>query len=175
MRKLVMEQQEVFCKNVNFRREKHGNEKKMAVDINMRAEVSPTLLNCLVYEMQQSFTDILFNGSDRQKRAGFADIKFDTQFQNYIIVMNYNLLDDEGTQDKRFTEVKIGKFSASPAEGGLVDLEFQIQFNPTSDDEKHWLIDGLERETWKLEVVGPGQMDMLDPDEEEGEEGKEAA
>jgi len=159
MKKLQFEPTEAFVKNINLRREKHGEENKIAVDINVRAIVRPAILDSLVYGLDKSFESILFSGSEQQKTSGLNTINFDTQFSSYIVSFNYSMLDDG--EALRFTNVKIGKFSATPQNGGLVELCFQIQLNPASD-ELEWLVDGYEHQIWMVECIGPMQQDLLD-------------
>lgn len=159
MKKLQFEPIEVFVKNINLRREKHGEENKMAVDINLRATVPPAILDSLVYGLDKSFESILFSGSEHQKTSGLNTLQFDTQFSSYIIELNYSQLDQD--RALRFTNVKLGKFSATPQNGGFVELCFQVQLNPQSD-ELEWLVDGYEHEIWMMECIGPMQGDLLE-------------
>ena len=159
MKKLHFEPTEAFVKNINLRREKHGEENKIAVDINLRAIVPPAILDSLVYGLDKSFESILFSGSEQKKTSGLNTINFDTQFSSYIVSFNYSMLDDG--KALRFTNVKIGKFSATAQNGGLAELCFQIQLNPASD-ELEWLVDGYEHQTWLVECIGPMQGDLLE-------------
>lgn len=172
MQQLRFEPTHVTVTNVNLRRELHGDDKKLAVDLNIRAEVAPAIIDSLIFGQHEKIEKLLYSGTDLRKAAGLSTIKFDTVFDKHMIMLNWAVDDDKAM---KFKEVKIGKFVAEPKEGGMVELAFQINIQP-SPEQYIFLCKGYEYEHWDLECIGAAQGDLLESDkgaEEEQDDGQE--
>lgn len=158
--KLIIDEHDVTLSNMNLRREKHGDSKVMAVDLNVSLEVSPDVLNQLISASSEdeNFEHLLYDEDGNRKASGMGLINFTTEFQKHRIKLNHSIDDNFA---KVFEGVKLCKFKADPQAGHIVDMSFQIQIQP-SKEQVHWLTDGYEKEIWTLEVLGPNQKDMFD-------------
>jgi len=158
MQQLRFEPTQVIVTNVNLRRELHGEDKKLAVDLNIRAEVAPAIIDSLIFGQHEKIEKLLYSGSDLRKAAGLSTIKFDTVFDKHMIVLNWSVDDEKAL---KFKDVKISKFVAEPKEGGMVELAFQINIQP-SPEQYIFLCKGYEYEHWDLECIGAAQGDLLE-------------
>lgn len=172
--KLELSDRDMTLSNMNLRREKHGDSKVMAVDLNASLEIGPEVLSQLVSNSDEDFEKLLYDEDGNRRASGMGRINFTTEFEKHRIKLNHSIDDDYA---KVFEGVKLTKFKADPKAGHIVDLSFQIQIQP-SKEQVHWLTDGYEREIWTLEVLGPNQKDMFEPgvgtEEEETEEEQQA-
>lgn len=168
--KFELPDMDMTLSNMNLRREKHGDSKVMAIDLNASLEVGPEVLSQLVSNTDEDFKHLLYDEDGNRKASGMGQINFTTEFNKHRIKLNHSI-DDEYA--KVFEDVKLCKFKADPQAGHIVDLSFQIQIQP-SKEQVHWLTDGYEREIWTLEVMGPNQKDLFnEAKEEETEEEQE--
>lgn len=158
--KLIIDPHDMNLSNMNLRREKHGDSKVMAVDLNVSLEVGPKVLNQLVSssDSEENFEKMLYDKEGNLKASGMGLINFTTEFEKHGIKLNHSIDDNYA---KEFNSVKLCKFKAEPHAGHIVDLAFQIQIQP-SKEQVHWLTDGYEREIWTLEIMGPDQKSMFD-------------
>lgn len=166
---LKLEELDASITNVNLRREKHGDDRVVAVDLSIVLEVSPEVLDQLAMNGDEAFEKILYSENGNLKQSTLDQLAFSSEFEKHIVVIN-NSLDEKHA--KEFDDAKLCKFKATPKNGHIIDLSFQIQLHP-SDDQVHWLTDGYAREIWTLEIKGSKQMDLNLV--ENGEEDQEPA
>jgi len=162
---LLLEEIEGKATNVNLRREKHGDDRVVAIDVNFVLEVSPAILDQLSANTEEKFEKILYSENGNLKQSTLDGMNFNTEFDNHVVILNSSI--DENYA-KEFDDAKLCKFKASPRNGHIIDLSFQVQLHP-SEEQIHWLTDGYVRELWTIEVKGSKQMDLELVENEEPE------
>jgi len=163
---LLLEQLEGNVTNINLRREKHGDDRVVAVDISFALEASPEIIDQLLPNGNETFEKMLYTDDGILKQSNLEEMKISAEFDKHVVVLNNTALDDE--QAKEFDDAKICKFKVSPRNGHVIDLNLQIQLHP-SEEQIHWLTDGYVRELWTIEVKGSKQMDLNLVENEEPE------
>ncbi len=114
--------------NVNMRKENHGEEREPAFDINFNTRVHA---ECIKGLWNDSFLKAMWEPEGKALNVlGIEKITMNTTFENGTVVIK------EGTGHKTtYLDCKIKKFKIRPRELQMVELWFQIQYQPEHEDE----------------------------------------
>lgn len=154
---IILDELDAAVTNINLRREKHGDDRVIAVDLNVTVEVSPKVLDQLSANTEESFEKILYSDNGNLKQSTLDKLEFNTEFENHVVKLNSRALEDDYA--KEFDDAKLVKFKAIPKNGHIISLTFQIQLHP-SEDQIHWLTDGYSKEIWIIELKGSRQAEI---------------
>lgn len=129
----------------NGRSELHGEEREPAGDITMRATVHndfcdqlhPTLRSALFFQDSAQPLDLADKGLESGKHwphRRFAANIDSIRWADEQVGGKFTIHHGIGKSDLVLAEVKIGKLKLTPKDGGMVEIEFQVQAKP--DPEK---------------------------------------
>ncbi|NOY72940.1 MAG: hypothetical protein GXP14_11290 [Gammaproteobacteria bacterium] len=76
--------------------------------------------------------ELAMNGDEAFEKILYSE-NGNSEFEKHVVVIN-NSLDENHA--KEFDDAKLCKFKATPKNGHIIDLSFQIQLHP-SDDQVH--------------------------------------
>lgn len=155
---IVMKKNLFKLGKINVRTEFHGSEEvAVGVDIGVSMTVDAEFLDQLV-TAPKGFAAFLGIGTDKPSH-GIEAFKFAFDYDDMIIDLNYSVDEKAG---RRFQNVKLKNFVASPdMQKNEIGLTFQIQLTPT-DDEMHWLTDGITIQHWEIAVIGVNQRELIE-------------
>ncbi|MDR6094935.1 hypothetical protein QE373_002232 [Stenotrophomonas sp. SORGH_AS321] len=149
--------------NVNVRIEKHGDERALAVDINVVTSTSNTALDHFDKELRKSLFRKPVRGEQQSlptigdhlteiKIPSLEPLKVGHQFKGFELQIDGEL---ENTQPIFLVDVALKKFVITPKEGGSVELKFKASAN-VDPDEVAELTEALIRENVVLSLT-PGK------------------
>jgi len=167
------EELEATISSLTFNRERHGDEKKICMILNLKIETAPDVLDQLTKKEGNSFSKALYDAEGNFTTHGIDEMKFNTTFENHVVMLNYSIDDNHA---KKFTEAKILKFKADPQNGHIVDLYLQLQIH-LSPENNHWMLDGYECDIWTFQALGAqqGSLNLVDNGSDVDDQEPEAA
>lgn len=143
----------------NLRRELHGTEDRVTgVDIDFCVDVSTNVLDGLTNGLKIKWGEFLYDNEGYLRCPELGPIKIRQTLENHDVTLNHRADDNKAME---FSGVTLKKFSFSPKTNGLIELKGQIQLHP-SDDQLHYLADGVTVEVWQIEIKGSSQTDAFD-------------
>lgn len=159
MQKINMTQSSGEIKSINQRAEKHGNEKKIAVDIDILTEVHIEFIKQMsIGDVDCNYEDMFYDEKGNVKTLGLKKIEFDREYKNHTAVIT---LDDLNNSNIKLTDIKIKKFFVIPVYGKRISLSLQIQCMP-SDDELVFLAHAHTKNNILIEIIESDQKEMFD-------------
>lgn len=168
---LKLSNRKIQVTNQNPRPEKHGQEElDAAFDLSARTEVTTDELSQICYGVHKAsdFNQLFYGVDGGLKSEIFTGIGLSAKFEDHRIILQY----DPAGEPVEFKNVKLCKFKTAPQQNGFFGLAFQIQINPTNE-QLHYLVDGLTFTEWQFESLGAVQGDMLEgvePNEDQEED-----
>lgn len=151
--------------HMNTRIEKHGDEDKLAIDLDLRYETnnaalamfSPTLRSCLYEKAPDLLADADKTDSlTKLRNPALNSGKFGWGMGELV---GATLTVHSGIDSKsnvEFDETKVGKYKLECKEGGTVVVHFQAQVYP-SEKQTGFLAKALQNKICTVSVVPPGQ------------------
>ncbi len=168
MKHLTLEAHSATVTNINPRPELHGDETKVAVDVDVAYTADAGLLKTLSRggASGEAFDwSFLWDDGDVVRDLGLRDLPFDRKYEDQSVTFEITAL--EARRD--FHGCVLRKFKASPERGGMVDVKFQVQVPPDAADVA-WLTDLLTHKADVSVLVDPpAQGDFIEDQERETE------
>lgn len=163
MQKINLEKSNAAITSVNQRAEKHGDEKKIAVDIDIRTEIDVEFLNQLaIGDDICEYGSLLYDEKGNVKTLGIKSITLDREYKDHTAIITLEDLQDSSVT---LIEVKVKKFSAVPVYGKRVMLGLQIQCMP-DDEQLVFLAHAMTKSSVIVEIIESKQTDLFDADKE---------
>ena len=136
----------------NDRKEKHGDEQKIGVDIDISAVVPIEELEKLaIGKDKANYASMFFDDDGQVKTLGIKKLTFDREYpQHEAIIKVNNLSEPEIT----IYDVTIKKFAAELVFGKNALLSFQIQSHP-DDEQIIFLTHALIKNDISVEIISP--------------------
>lgn len=142
---LELEKQRCIVSNVNPRAEKHGDDRVIACDINLKTTISADVLN----SFSPGLKEALYERPERSKQAALISgdeeaiegpaLRFDGVLDSVQIKKEYigygtRIVwgDLAGSVDIVIGDCKVCKISAKLMPGGSCELSFQVQSRPSA-------------------------------------------
>jgi hypothetical protein len=111
--------------SVNNRKEHHGEEKVLAIDVKMKVTGTSKLLDDFDPTLRKSFFRSDEPGQENMPRhPAIKSFDWGREFKDASIVLGEN----------EYDEVSLGSFQFSCREGGVVDVIFTASWCPDADD-----------------------------------------
>ena len=163
MKQPHFDQHEATITNVNVRREKHGKEGKLGLDISFALQTTNKALDMFEPGLRAS----LFRKAGKGEQLdlvegtdGLVALKFPTlqplklegDYTGYEVYIDGLL---EGTEQVVLVDVKLKDFVIDPIEGGSVALAFKAQL-PASTEELSQIVDSWMNEGVRVSLI-PGE------------------
>lgn len=166
MQNINIEKTSGAIKSINQRAEKHGDEKKIAIDVDILTEVPANYLQQLsIGDDSIDYEKLFFDDNKNIKTLGMKSISFDREFKDHTAVVG---LDDLQENTVTLIDIKVKKFSASFVYGNRIALSFQFQAMP-DDEQLVFLAHAMTRKNITIEIIESKQTELF----EESEENKE--
>ena len=118
-----------LMRNINIRKERHGDEVELGADINLEVNLPLSILEVLAVD-QVDWKNTFWSKDGIPLVTGVTSIKFGREFENIRARIWFD--GEEG--DVTLRETKIKKISAAPQPGSRVMLTLQIQCAPSAED-----------------------------------------
>lgn len=162
---LQLEDHEVDMSNVNLRKEKHGDERKLGVDITIKFHAANRILD----ELESGLRESLFRPAGKGEQIdlvegadGLVAVKFprigglswDEEFPGYELEIAGGLGLSEPLV---LVDVTLKKFKFDPLEGGSVAITFSAVFHP--DAEEAGTLCSLIQDEVDLTLVPPSKQE----------------
>lgn len=159
-----LDKHEATIKNVNFRKENHGDEPVAAVDIKIETRASNTLLDSIDPELRKRFFKKPGKGEqqalpiDGNNLTALAmpmlgEQKIGHEYQGYEVVLS-GLLDH--IEPLFFADAKVKRLSFNPLEGGSIELSLTISTLIDEDDDAA-LLSAWRRGEVRLSLTPPAR------------------
>jgi hypothetical protein len=153
-----MKKSNAILKDVNPRKENHGDELKLAADLKLEVVLPFTVLHEL------TSTDVPWEffcwdkSTEEVRPMGIDHFALDTKLDDHVIHLTI------GENVITFDGVTLKKFRAKPIDGKRVELSFQAQIYPVKD---HLAMLGeVLMEQVKVKIDPPRQQDLLETKKE---------
>jgi hypothetical protein len=167
MRQPEFKLHEALITNVNVRREKHGKEGKLGIDISLALKTGNGALDMFEKGLKESLFRKaakgeqldLVEGTDGLVALKFPNLqplKLEGEYAGYEVYID-GLLD--GTPQTSLIDVKLKDFVITPIEGGSVGLQFKAQL-PADGDELSAVVDAWMNEGVRLTLVPPKEQEL---------------
>lgn len=155
--------------NLNVRRERHGDEHQLAVDVKFEAQAGNEILD----NLEKGLREALFRkpGKGEQqalpidgnpltavKFPSLAPVSLSHEFTGYEVEIDGEL---EGSDSVFLVDAKIKKITAAPLEGGSVTLTFTASAEVDADDVAE-LAQRFVLGSTRLTLTPPAQQDELE-------------
>lgn len=166
MKRPAFDKHEAKITNVNVRREKHGNEGKLGIDISLSLQTSNAALDMFEKGLKESLFRKaakgeqmdLVDGADglvALKFPALQPLKLEGDYTGYEVTID-GLLD--GTDPVPLVDVKLKDFVITPIEGGSVGLAFKAQL-PATGEELGEIVDAWMNEGIRLTLTPTEQQE----------------
>lgn len=177
-----LEKHEASISNVNVRREKHGKEGKLGLDISLAMQTSNTTLDML----QKGLKEALYKkaGKDQQmdlveganglvalKFPNLEPIKLDIEQTGVELVIDGNL--DATDNATALVDVKLKDFTIKPIEGGSAQITFKAQLQADLEELSE-VVDWWMVESIRLSITPPSKQ-ATDPEQQQTDLTQQAA
>lgn len=141
---LQLEKHEVDMSNVNLRKEKHGQERKLGVDITAKFQAGNLILDSLEKGLRESLFRPagkgeqidLVEGSDglvAVKHPCLSALKLEGEYPGYEVEV-IGLLDGDQQEPLALVDVTLKDIVVDPLEGGSVQLTVKLQVGVEADE-----------------------------------------
>lgn len=138
-----LDKHEASITNVNVRREKHGKEGKLGLDISFAVQTGNATLDLLqkglrkaLYKKAEKGQQMdLVEGSDGLVALAFPHlepIKLDIEYSGFEVLIHGNL--DTTDTETALVDVKLKDFEIKPIEGGSAQIKFKAQLQADLDE-----------------------------------------
>lgn len=166
MKRPAFDKHEATITNVNVRREKHGKEGKLGLDISLALQTSNAALDMFEKGLKESLFRKAAKGEQLdlvEGQEGLVALKFPTlqplklegDYTGYEVYIDGLL---EGTEAIPLVDVKLKDFVITPIEGGSVGLQFKAQL-PATGDELSDIVGAWMNEGIRLTLVPTDQQE----------------
>jgi len=167
MQKFRLPMQFAVVTNTNWRPELHGEDKQLAVDLSVKLEITPDILNQMCVEEEcPDYGKLLHDEKNMILNTGLSELKFDRKYDDHELSLSFSALfadEDENTQ--YFKEVTLKSFKVAPLNGGLIKLTFMVQFRPIEQDIA-MLTESVLKACY-IGIIPPSQVDFIEDSEDE--------
>lgn len=151
-----LESHKVTVRNVNFRKEVHGEDEIAACDINLEIKGNQDLLGVIGPQVDvKRWADVLWDDQGRLRLEHVKEIALEYEATGCRMALSK-------TPDKKGVEiddVRVKKFRVIPAEGKALALRFQVQAYPARKDRAE-LVEWINDDIY-ASIINP-QMDFDD-------------
>ena len=127
--------------NLNQRKELHGDEVELGIDLNMKVEVKSEVLKPLVGN-EDDITARLWDEKGSPRFVAIKDMEIECTLEDYTLVM----------PGVKYKPVKIKKFKFKPRAGFMADLTFQIQLSSVEPDDVNALSKDYIKDSVKVTI-----------------------
>jgi hypothetical protein len=117
-------------KNVNGRKEHHGEDLELACDLNIEVSSSSDILNCFNLDGER-IQAAFWNDDGAPRFPTIEPIKFNVDFADARLGIRGS---QEALPLMVLMPCKTSKFIATPKENGMVDVKFRVQCSPSEDE-----------------------------------------
>lgn len=167
-----LDKHEASITNVNVRREKHGKEGKLGLDISLSLQTTNTTLDML----QNGLKEALYKRADAGQQMDIIEgadglvalkfphlepIKLDLEYSGFEVILHGNLDATEG--ETPLIDVKLKDFTIKPIEGGSAQITFKAQLQ-ADPEELSEVVDWWMVESVRLTLTPPkNQVEQIAP------------
>jgi len=146
--------------NVNIRKEKHGEDEKVACDLKLSFLTGCAFLDQLAAEtIEMPYEKLLYDERGNKVALGISAISYSNQYEDHEIMLSQHIAEEE---NQCFSDVKINKIAVTIESNKSVGVSIRCQFYP-EEDQLTWLAERMTHEI-ELTVVPPKQEDLADQD-----------
>jgi hypothetical protein len=167
-----LDKHEASITNVNVRREKHGKEGKLGLDISLSLQTGNATLDLI----QKGLKEALYKKADKGQQMDLVEganglvalkfphlepIKLDIEYTGFEVILHGNLDATEG--ETPLVDVKLKDFTIKPIEGGSALITFKAQLQADLDELSE-VVDWWMVESVRLTLTPPkNQVDQIQP------------
>jgi hypothetical protein len=179
---MQLDKHEANITNVNVRREKHGKEGKLGLDISLALQTSNGTLD----HLQKGLKEALYKKADKGQQMDLVEganglvalkfphlepIKLDIEYTGFEVLIHGNL--DATETETALIDVKLKDFTIKPIEGGSAQISFKAQLQADLDELSEvvdwWMVESIRLTLTppKAQQLAPGGTgDTLDQQDE---------
>lgn len=169
----ALDKHDASIRNVNFRKQNHGDEKVAAVDITIDLKASNLLLDSIDPKLRKAFfakpgkgeqQALPIDGNNLTALAMpfLSEQKLTAEYEDYEVELA-SLLDH--IDPVFFAEAKVKKLAFQPIEGGSIELALTISVTIEEDDDAP-LLSAWRRGEVRLSLTPPKAQGAADADHE---------
>lgn len=169
---LQLEKHEIDMTNVNLRKEKHGQARKLGVDITAKFQAGNIILDSLEKGLRESLFRTagkgeqidLVEGSDglvAVKHPCLSALKLEGEYPGYEVEIT-GLLDADHQEPLALVDVTLKDIVVDPLEGGSVQLTVKLQVG-VEPEELAEVGEFYTRSSVRLSLIPPSRQEEAEP------------
>lgn len=164
---MQLDKHEANITNVNVRREKHGKEGKLGLDISLIVQTGNGTLDLLQKGLKEALYTKAAKGQQLDLVAGenglvalkfphMEPVKLDLEFTGFEVIIQGNL---DGSAETSLIDVKLKDFTIKPIEGGSAAISFKAQLQADLEELAE-VVDWWMNESVRLTLTPPKQQQL---------------